>query len=58
MVLGIMLLAVYLGARIQGAILSRAAILSFNAPENLTVMLPTPPRQQTVSGRRRQFMVR
>jgi sortase A len=50
MVLGITLLVAYLGARIQGMLLSRAAILSFNAPEDLTVMLPTPLRQQTVSG--------
>jgi sortase A len=49
MVLGITLLVAYLGARIQGAFLSRAAILTFKAPENLAVTLP-PPRQQTVSG--------
>jgi sortase A len=50
MVLGIALLAAYLGARIHGAFLSHVAILSFKTPENPTVMLPTPPGQQTVSG--------
>lgn len=50
MVLGIALLAVYIGARLQGAFLSRVAILTFKGPDNLSVTLPTPPRQLTVSG--------
>jgi sortase A len=40
----------YFGARIQGAFFSHEAILSFKTPEDPTVMLPTPRRQQTVSG--------
>lgn len=49
MVLGIVLLVAYLGARIQGAFLSRVAILAFKAPDNPAVTL-TPPRPQAVSG--------
>jgi sortase A len=45
MVLGIGLLAAYLGARLQGAFLSRVAILAFKAPDNPAVMLAQPPPQ-------------
>ena len=50
MVLGIVLLAAYLAARIQGAFLSRIAILSFKVPDNVSVTLPTTAHQEAVSG--------
>jgi sortase A len=49
MVLGITLLAAYLGARIYGALLSHVAILAFKASKNPAVAWETPPRQQ-ISG--------
>ncbi len=50
MALGITLLAAYFGARIQGAFLSRVAILTFKASQNPTAARAAPAGQQTVSG--------
>lgn len=46
MVLGIALLAAFLGAQIHGAFFSHMAILAFEASKNATVAQETPPRQQ------------
>jgi sortase A len=45
MVLGIFLLAVYLGAQIQGAFLSHMAIRAFKASQNPVAAIEIPPRQ-------------